>query len=125
MRFTLETNDTANIISAVTRDEVRIGERRFASSLIVSVAELVTEWPVASVESVSLSLLEPALRLEPEILLLGTGARTRFPDAALLAELSRHRIGFEAMDTAAACRTYNVLAHEDRAVVAALIIETR
>lgn len=125
MRFTLESNDTANIVTAVTREEVRIGERRFPSSLIVSVLELIPQWPVASVDSVTLSMLEPALQLEPEILLLGTGSTTRFPDAALLAELSKRRIGFEAMDTAAACRTYNVLAHEDRAVVAALIIETR
>jgi uncharacterized protein len=71
---------------------------------------------------ISLQSLQPALDLEPEILLLGTGARTMFPEPALLAELSRRRIGFEAMDTAAACRTYNVLAHEDRAVVAALLI---
>jgi uncharacterized protein len=32
-------------------------------------------------------------------------------------------IGIEVMDTAAACRTYNVLLAEGRAVVAALIIE--
>ncbi len=125
MRFTLESNDTANIISAVSPGEIRIGEQRFAASLIVGASDLIPDWPVANVASVTLSMLEPALKLEPEILLLGTGSATRFPDSPLLAELSRRRIGFEAMDTAAACRTYNVLAHEDRAVVAALIIEAR
>ena len=122
MRFTLESHETANIITAVDAAGVRIGERYFRASLIVGPREIIPEWPVASMADISLQALEPALSLEPEILLLGTGARTAFPDPALLAELSRRRIGFEAMDTAAACRTYNVLAHEDRAVVAALLV---
>ncbi len=122
MRFTLESHDSSNIITAVDAAGVRIGERHFGTSLIVGTREVIPEWPAASMADVSLRSLEPALDLGPEILLLGTGARTQFPDPALLAALSRKRIGFEAMDTAAACRTYNVLAHEDRAVVAALLI---
>jgi uncharacterized protein len=124
MRFTLESHETANIITAVDAAGVRIGERHFGTSLIVGPREIIPEWPAASMADISLQALAPALGLEPEILLLGTGARTEFPDPALLAELSRRRIGFEAMDTAAACRTYNVLAHEDRAVVAALLVGT-
>jgi uncharacterized protein len=122
MRFTLESHETANIITAVDAAAVRIGERRFGTSLIVGTREIIPEWQAASMADVSLQSLMPALELKPEILLLGTGARTLFPEPSLLAELSRRRIGFEAMDTAAACRTYNVLAHEDRAVVAALLI---
>ena len=122
MRFTLESHETANIITAVDADGVRIGERVFRASLIVGTREVIPDWRAASMADVSLQSLEPALDLQPEILLLGTGTRTRFPEPLLIAELSRRRIGFEAMDTAAACRTYNVLAHEDRAVVAALII---
>jgi uncharacterized protein len=122
MRFTLESHETANIITAVDAAGVRIGERHFRASLIVGLREIIPEWRAASMADISLQTLEPALSLEPEILLLGTGVRTAFPDPALLAELSRRRIGFEAMDTAAACRTYNVLAHENRAVVAALLV---
>lgn len=122
MRFTLESHETANIITAVDAAGVRIGERRFGASLIVGTREIIPKWRALSIADISLQSLQPALDLEPEILLLGTGARTMFPEPALLAELSRRRIGFEAMDTAAACRTYNVLAHEDRAVVAALLI---
>ena len=122
MRFTLESHETANIITAVDAAAVRIGERRFGTSLIVGTREIIPEWQAASMADVSLQSLMPALELKPEILLLGTGARTLVPEPSLLAELSRRRIGFEAMDTAAACRTYNVLAHEDRAVVAALLI---
>jgi len=55
-------------------------------------------------------------------LLLGTGPSQRFPDPPLYAELYRSRVGFEIMDTGAACRTYNVLVGEGRAVVAALLV---
>jgi uncharacterized protein len=61
------------------------------------------------------------LRLRPELVVFGSGARLRFPPTALLRSLIDARIGIETMDTAAACRTYNVLASERRAVVAALL----
>ena len=39
-----------------------------------------------------------------------------------MTELASLGIGLEIMDTPAACRTYNVLVHEDREVVAALFL---
>jgi uncharacterized protein len=58
----------------------------------------------------------------PEIVLLGTGPRLRFPSPAVYASLLKARIGVEVMDTAAACRTYNILAAEGRRVAAALML---
>ena len=63
------------------------------------------------------------LALEPEIVVLGSGTRQRFPELQLLAALLSRGIGCEVMDTGAACRTYNVLASEDRRVVAALLLQ--
>ena len=54
-------------------------------------------------------------------MILGTGPRLRFPAPALSKSLIARRIGLEVMDTAAACRTYNVLLAEGRSVVAALL----
>ena len=71
-----------------------------------------------------LPLLDPAA-LSPELVIFGSGSRLRFPKPALLQPLMTRRIGFETMDTAAACRTYNVLLAEGRAVVAALLFEAR
>jgi uncharacterized protein len=62
--------------------------------------------------------------LAPELVIFGTGARLRFPAPALLRPLIERGIGVETMDTAAACRTYNVLLGEGRAVVAALLFES-
>ena len=57
-----------------------------------------------------------------DIVLMGSGERTRFVPPAWLAPLFSMRIGLETMDTFAACRTYNILAGEGRNVVVALII---
>lgn len=59
-----------------------------------------------------------------EVLLLGSGSRHRFVPAAWLQPLVAMGLALETMDTAAACRTFNVLAHEGRKVVAALVLET-
>jgi uncharacterized protein len=61
--------------------------------------------------------------LQPELVIFGSGSRMRFAPPALLRPLIERRIGVECMDTAAACRTYNVLVSERRSVVAALILD--
>ena len=61
------------------------------------------------------------LDLNLEILLLGTGPKQRFPHPRLTQALAAKRIGVEAMDLQAACRTYNILMAEERRVAAALL----
>lgn len=122
MRFTLEMPPGANLFTAIGPDSVRVGEHWFTRSLIVSATELLPDWAVHSAAALDLEALAPALQLAPGILVLGTGARIRFPDGALYAALATRGVGLEVMDTAAACRTYNVLVNEDRPVVAALIL---
>jgi uncharacterized protein len=56
-----------------------------------------------------------------ELILLGLGRRGAPVAASLRTALKAHGIGVEAMDTGAACRTYNVLLAEDRLVAAALL----
>ena len=56
-------------------------------------------------------------------MIFGSGSRIRFVKPALMRPLIDARIGIETMDTAAACRTYNVLLSEAREVVAALLFE--
>ena len=60
---------------------------------------------------------------EVETIIFGSGNRLRFPSPAWLAPLIAKRIGFETMDTPAACRTYNVLAGEGRKVLLAALVE--
>lgn len=122
MRFTLDRHPTANLVTYVGPDGIRVGEHYLTRSVILSAAELVGHWPVHDVQALDETALAPALALRPEILILGTGAHILFPDASLFAALAHRGIGLEVMNTAAACRTYNVLVNEDRPVVAALIL---
>ena len=58
-----------------------------------------------------------------ELIIIGTGKRQRFPKPELLKTLIEAKIGFEVMDSQAACRTYNILVGEGRQVLLALIVE--
>ena len=59
---------------------------------------------------------------KPEIVLFGTGKYLSFPSQECLSVLQQNQIGYEVMDTAAACRTFNVLAAEGREVILAIIM---
>ncbi len=67
----------------------------------------------------------PLAELKPEVVLLGTGTRLRFPHPRLTRALTDAGIGVEVMDTPAACRTFNILAAEGRKVLAAVILDRR
>ena len=58
-----------------------------------------------------------------EVVIFGSGQKLRFPQPAWLRPLIAKRIGVETMDTAAACRTYNILAQEGRDVAVALLLD--
>jgi len=105
-------------------NHVLVNGIRHETSLIVLPDEVVTAW-AARLETLSAEDFDVVLMRAPEIVLLGTGARLRFPSPALYAGLLKAHIGVEVMDTAAACRTYNILAAEGRRVAAALIVGER
>jgi uncharacterized protein len=122
MKFTLDRPGTPHVVRGYAPGRLRIGEREFTRSVIVSAATLIEDWRPQHIDELCAADLEPALALRPQVLLLGSGARQVFPSPALLAQLYAARVGFEVMDTAAACRTYNVLVGEGREVAAALIV---
>jgi uncharacterized protein len=123
MRFTLESSSRVNLVRAYSRAELRIGEERVHSSCIVSAERLITDWPPARVEALAPEHLEAIFALQPEVVLLGTGERQRFPPPGIRAAFAARRVGLEVMDLGAACRTYNILVQEERHAVAALFLE--
>jgi len=122
MKFHLQA-PAANVISALGKDWIRIGETEYRQNLIVMPDAVVTGWAPAGFAALTGANFAALLQYQPELVLLGTGAQQRFPHPRLLADLSRARIGVEAMDTRAACRTFNILVAEDRRVVAALLLD--
>ena len=97
-----------------------INGERHESNLIV-MPERILPWEAACFDALAETDFQVFLELNPEILLLGTGAKQRFPHPRLTQALARKRIGVEVMDLQAACRTYNILMAEERRVAAALL----
>ena len=90
--------------------------------LVVTPTRLLRDWEPQGPDQLTLEHVGRLADLNPEVVLIGTGARLIWPPRRLLTPLMERQIGFEIMDTAAACRTYNILMFEGRAVIAALMI---
>lgn len=110
-----------NAFTACGEGWFAVNGARYSASLIV-LPERVLAWSAASFAALRASDFDVLVAQAPEIVLLGTGARQRFPDPRVTRALLAARIGLEVMDLAAACRTFNILAAEDRRVAAALLI---
>jgi uncharacterized protein len=109
-----------NFIRAWEPGRVRIADRWIAGQIVVSADQIIEGWTGVAPDALTIEDLEPALALEPTILLLGTGTERFMPDVVLMAALAERRVGLEIMSTPAACRTFNVLLQEGRRVVVAL-----
>jgi uncharacterized protein len=102
---------------------VGVAGEKITHSVIISSAGERIDWPPRRFEDLVAEHFAQLARVECEVVIFGSGSRIRFPDAAWLAPLIARRIGIETMDTAAACRTYNILAQEGRSVAVALLLE--
>jgi len=102
---------------------VVIGESVYTRSLVVLADRVLDDWPPDRFERLAESHFAILAGLGVDTILLGTGLRLRFPDPALTAPLVACGIGLEVMDTAAACRTFNILSGDGRPVAAALVLE--
>ena len=113
-----------NTITAYGTDHVAVNGRVLRSSLMVTPETLADDWGPNAITALTADHLQPLVALPCDVILLGTGIRQCFPSHALLRPLIEAGRPVEVMDTAAACRTYNILMAEGRAVVAALIVES-
>lgn len=111
----------ANTVTAYGAGWIEINATRHAHAVLVVPDAPVLAWPPARFEDLAATHFEAIAALGPEVVLLGTGAVQRFAHPRLLVALSARRVGVEAMDTGAACRTYNILMAEGRKVLAALL----
>jgi uncharacterized protein len=113
-------------VNAISRHEPQrlwVNTTEWGHSVLVPARGDVQPWPVERFEQLAEEHFAQLLQLRPELVIFGSGARLRFVRPALLRPLIQAGIGVETMDTAAACRTYNVLASEGRVVAAALLLE--
>ena len=115
----------APLVRAYSEEWLQIDDQRFSHSVLVSsLPEHPTQaWAPRHLDELTAGHLAELAQSGAELVILGTGRRLRFPPAPWLAPFAQARVGLESMDTAAACRTYNILASEGRKVLAALLLE--
>jgi uncharacterized protein len=122
MQLTEHRNERQLFVRKADADSVVVVDRAFGRSLVLSATQAVEDFAPRRVEDLDASAIAKILALEPEVVLLGTGARIRFPAPAVFAEFLKRGVGLEAMDNAAAARTFNVLVGEGRRAVAVFLL---
>ncbi|MEP7181060.1 MAG: Mth938-like domain-containing protein [Betaproteobacteria bacterium] len=121
MKFHLSAGE-GNVITGAGPGWVRIGTREYRENLVITAETIATGWAAGGFDALAEADFEGLASLAPDLVVLGTGPALRFPHPRLTRALVDARIGLETMDTAAACRTFNVLAAEGRRVAAALLL---
>ena len=121
MKFHLSTAK-GNIVTGLGPGWVRIGSTEHRDNLVLTPEAVVPGFAPSGFDGLTEGQFAELCAYKPEVVLLGTGASIRFPHPSLIRALTDAGVGIEVMDTAAACRTYNILAAEGRAVVAALLV---
>ena len=133
MELSLDYNTSRYSIHSYNVGEVVVNDKRLTRSLIIMPERLLHDWVPQTIDQLQLEHTRMVTELDPEIILLGTGKSLQFPSAEIISALARahdvdflsghsKQIGVEIMDTAAACRTYNILSAEGRSVAAALFM---
>lgn len=122
MQLNLERPDYRYFLRGADGASALVNERRLTRSFVIAPHALVEDWPVIAAALMTPADIDALLELEPELLVIGTGAIQKFPPAVVMAACLQRGIGIEVMSNAAAARTYSVLAGEGRQVVAGFVL---
>jgi len=111
-----------NTVTGYGPGYIEINGARHSGNLLL-LPDSVQRWNAAGFDLLRPEDFDPLLSLKPEVVLLGTGLRQRLAPPGLTASMARAGIALEAMDTKAACRTYNIMVSDGRHVAGALFQE--
>jgi uncharacterized protein len=110
------------VIRSVSDTAIRINDEEYLDSVALTPEEILGVWPSTPIAALTIADFAGIFATRPEIVLLGTGSSNVFPPRELTFAFARNGVGLEVMDTAAAARTFNVLANESRRVAAVLYL---
>ncbi|MEP6941100.1 MAG: MTH938/NDUFAF3 family protein [Rudaea sp.] len=122
MLLTEHRNEARLFVRRADATSVSVVDRVLTRSLLLSANEAIEDFPAKSVADLDDAAIARILALQPEVVLLGTGARATFPAQSVLGAFLRHGVGLETMDNGAAARTFNVLVGEGRQAVAVFLL---
>lgn len=122
MKLHLANTPDQKVFTAHGPGYVMVSGERYQQPIVVTPQQVLTDWQPQDFAALDERHFAYFLAFQPEVILLGTGSQLCFPHPRLYRMLIEARIGVEFMDTAAVCRTYNILMAEDRKVVAAILL---
>lgn len=122
MQLVHENPEFRYVLRGINEAGVLVNQQRLSQSFLVTPQQLLENWRPTSIADLRAEDFNEALALQPEVILLGTGERQQFPEASILAAVMGRGVGLEVMNSAAAARTFNVLAGEQRRVLAAFLL---
>jgi len=122
MDLSLDRPEGYLFVRRVGENSITLIDRELTDSFLLAPDRVIEHWEVHEARALDAVHVDALLALQPELVLLGTGARQTFPPATFMAGFLRKGIGVEVMDNAAAARTYNLLAGEGRHVIAGFIL---
>ena len=123
MKLHADAPTSLNTVTGYGPGFIEVNKARHPGHVLLMPDSPARPWQASTFEALRPEDFDALLELRPQVVLLGTGRRQRFPHPRLTAALARAGVGFEAMDTAAACRTYNILMSEGRRVLACFLQE--
>lgn len=124
MKLQPDPKSSLNTVTSYEADHIEVNAVKFEHSVVVMPEGEVDLWPVKAFSGLTVAHFEQIAAKKPELVIFGSGKTLQFPKPELLKPLIEAKIGFETMNTHAACRTYNILMGEGRNVLAALILES-
>ncbi len=124
MKLHSDPQSSLNTITGYGIGYIEVNSKVYPHALIVQPEGEISPWPVSAFADLSSDNLASLCVFKPELIIIGTGKKQQFLKPELIKPLIQAKIGFEMMDSQAACRTYNILMNEDRQVLAAIILDT-
>lgn len=121
MKFQPDSLAGVNVVTSFAPGHITVNAQAWPGSVVVPWQGEVRAWAPARPEELAAEHVAALLDCRPEVVIYGSGPSLRFPPAAVMRALIEARVGYETMDSGAACRTYNVLATEGRRVVLAVL----
>ena len=121
MKLTLQTNKSDVFIKNYENHKIYINDEVFENNIMI-INSNITKWEITSLKISTHEYYKEILMAKPEIIIIGTGTKLIMPDNKLIHEIHKKNIGIEFMITESACKTYNVLASENRNIAAGLLL---
>ena len=112
----------ANKIISYSNDCFQLSGKVVQKNIVISRKRVCEDFLTDDYQDFALQHLDKLMLWQPEIIVIGSGKKLNFPNKEWADYVNKKNVGFELMNTGAACRSYNLLIDEGRNVVACLFL---